>query len=191
VLRLTLINLHQRCCPTTFVLLDAELVENQVEEGLFARVSRLFHALSDAVSDPVGEVNKLLRTREYVSLLCEECFQPQRHGDKLGYEVSCPKEVVSRILPLAKVGLKLAVLANGVSALGRVFGLPTPVLEDQTLKDGAAFLAELGRDQLEDYAQLEQRVQGIHVQHPRLPQPLAVRVHLLQQGEVRLRRRGR
>ena len=45
-----------------------------------------------------------------------------------GYEIKTPRTTVPKLLPLMEVGLKSMMLVNGISKLGRFFGLPLPTV---------------------------------------------------------------
>jgi hypothetical protein len=122
------------------------------------------NTLLDAVSNPtetlVNAINQALREEEYVALVCEVCRLPQKTTDgEPGYKISKPKEIVGKILPLAKVGMQVAFLVNKVSSVGRVFGLPTPVLQDSTMSAASSFLNDLGQESLDSFPSLQQKVQ--------------------------------
>jgi hypothetical protein len=68
--------------------------------------------------------------------------------------------VVGKIVPLAKVGLKVACLVNTASSLGRVFGLPTPVLSNETMVKAKEFVESAGSSSLDDFELLQERARG-------------------------------
>ena len=110
--------------------------------------------LYKAIRDPQGTVVSLLQDKYHIALICEACGCPSEDKD-LWYEVSEPREIVGKILPLARAGLQVARALNKVSSLGRVFGLPTPVLEDSSFAAGREFLADLERGGLSEFAELQ------------------------------------
>ena len=103
-------------------------------------------------------VVSLLKDKEYLALICELCHKPQDPPIGLLH----PKEFVSKFLPLAKVGLKVACVANAVSGLGRVFGLPTPVLSGETLDKAAEFVDAVNKSTLDDFQELQERAKQLH-----------------------------
>lgn len=96
----------------------------------------------------------MLQEKYYLALICEVCRLHSEDRD-LWYLIEKPKEIVGKILPLARAGLKFAFVLNKVSAVGRLFGLPTPVLEDSTFAEGRDFLSDLENGTLANYAELE------------------------------------
>jgi len=98
----------------------------------------------------------LLKETEYLSLICELCHQTQFPA----YELTKPREVVGKVIPLAKVGLKVVCLANTASSLGRVFGLPTPVLSSETMAKAKEFVESAASSSLEDFEILQERARG-------------------------------
>jgi hypothetical protein len=96
----------------------------------------------------------LLQDRYYIALVCEVCrLHPE--DKELWYLIEKPKEIVGKILPLARAGLQFAFVLNKVSAVGRIFGLPTPVLQDSTLSSGIDFMDDLESGTLSDFAELD------------------------------------
>jgi hypothetical protein len=75
----------------------------------------------------------LLQDRYYIALVCEVCrLHPE--DKELWYLIEKPKEIVGKILPLARAGLQFAFVLNKVSAVGRIFGLPTSVARLDSVK---------------------------------------------------------
>jgi hypothetical protein len=156
VLRNTITNVNHRTFPTAFVLLDKEALLQLAKAGdgdrdgdgyeadnsqslkhtatsIMSRATSLFGALSQPTRTVTDAMKAALRKEEHVALVCELCRRPQGLPDGC-YTISRPIETVGKILPLARAGMQLVFLANTVSSVGRVFGLPTPVLSDQTLE---------------------------------------------------------
>ena len=82
----------------------------------------------------------------YMHLLCERCFEPQgEEGDGSVWPVpiQSPSETVPKFLPLARRGLKVAAAANGVAKIGRLFGLPLPVVPKELLASAEAMVGGL------------------------------------------------
>jgi hypothetical protein len=96
----------------------------------------------------------MLQEKYYLALICEICRLHSEDQD-LWYLIEKPKEIVGKILPLARAGLKFAFVLNKISAVGRIFGLPTPVLEDSTIAGGRDFLNDLENGTLANYSDLE------------------------------------
>ena len=190
ILRKTIIQLKERTFPTTFILIDQEMLQREQEEEerkrkeeaaannhanqetsrakqlmmigkcVFNRMNTLLDAVSNPTETLVNAINQALREEEYVALVCEVCRLPQKTTDgEPGYKISKPKEIVGKILPLAKVGMQVAFLVNKVSSVGRVFGLPTPVLQDSTMSAASSFLNDLGQESLDSFPSLQQKVQ--------------------------------
>ena len=154
-MRKCVVNVNQRLCPTTFILFPKPGKDNpKANQDALARMKRVFEAARHPRQALVGVLHEKYR----IALLCEVCKLPSDDQD-LWYKVSKPKEIVGKILPLAQAGMTLMYVANRAAAVARVFGLPVPVLQDETFAEGRQFLEALGRDSLEDFAQLQQRVQ--------------------------------
>ena len=94
-----------------------------------------------------------LQDKMHLALVCELCHQPQPEP----YIVSQPRELVAKVLPLAKVGLKVVCGLNSISKLGRVFGLPSPVIDREDLDKVKEFADAVGRSTLDDYKELQER----------------------------------
>ena len=157
MLQNTIVNVNQRVCPTTFILLDAECVEKKTpnaEPNAAMRMKELFGTLSN----PVGTIKEALRSRlkerEYIALVCEVCRRPRDQPGQV-YMVDRPLEVVAKVLPLAKLGLKFVSAVNSAASLGRCFGLPW--VDGQVFVNGQAFLTELGQDSLDNFEHLQVR----------------------------------
>jgi hypothetical protein len=154
VLQRLVVNMNMRSHPTTFVLVPC-LSSEKSSAG--TTLSSLFSALSDPKGALKGAIDSKVREVRQVALLCERCYQTVAEEDF--YKISSPTETVARLLPLAKVGMKAAYVANGLSGLGRVFGLPTPVLSKEALSAASKFIDGLDRDSLEDFPEMQRRVQ--------------------------------
>ena len=171
MLQNTLVDINQRNFPTMFVVIDRmtlERMEDAVDNGseyskyqklsesVFSRASSLLSKLSNPLQTLSEVVNESLREKEYIALVCEVCRVPQGIPDKC-YTISNPKEVVGKILPLAKAGVKLVYMANTISSVGKMFGLPTPTISDSM--DGVkAFLDDLGQSSLENFSEIQKKV---------------------------------
>jgi hypothetical protein len=114
--------------------------------------------LYKAIRDPKGTVVSLLQDKYRIALICEACRCPSEEKDSW-YEVREPREIVGKILPLARAGLQFASAFNRVSSLGRIFGLPTPVLQDSSFAAGREFLDDLEQGGLSEYAELQRLAQ--------------------------------
>jgi hypothetical protein len=119
------------------------------------RAKRIYSFVTDS-SVRQDVLAGLLKETEYLSLICELCHQTQFPA----YELTKPREVVGKIVPLAKVGLKVACLVNTASSLGRVFGLPTPVLSNETMVKAKEFVESAGSSSLDDFELLQERARG-------------------------------
>jgi hypothetical protein len=155
MLKNCIVNINSRICPTTFILIPFPKHNTESEKkSLLSHTSRLFRA----VTSPKETMMDLLQDRYYIALVCEVCrLHPE--DQELWYIIEKPKEIVGKILPLARAGLQFAYVLNKVSAVGRIFGLPTPVLQDSTLSDGVDFVNELESGTLSDYTALERVVE--------------------------------
>ena len=110
--------------------------------------------LYKAIRSPKETVISLLQNTYHIALICEACRCPAE-DKSLWYEVRQPREIVGKILPLARAGLQFASALNKLSSIGRIFGLPTPVLEDSSLSAGREFLDDLERGGLSEYEELQ------------------------------------
>ena len=156
MLQNTIVNVNQRVCPTTFILLDADSVERKpnAQPNAAMRMKELFGTLSNPVGTIKEAIRSRLREREYIALVCEVCRRPRDQPGQY-YTVERPLEVVAKVLPLAKLGLKFVSAVNTAASLGRCFGLPS--VDGQVFVDGQAFLTELGEDSLDDFKNLQVR----------------------------------
>jgi len=159
MLQRTIIHVNQRTCPTLFIILPRDPNEPISEENdstsadtAVNRAKSLFRFLSDHRARR-GMLKDLLHEKEYLSLICELCHLPQLPA----IELTKPKEIVGKILPLAKVGLKVACMVNTVSSVGRVFGFPTPVLSRKTMSSAEEFVELMGKSSLDDFELLQER----------------------------------
>ncbi len=114
--------------------------------------------LYNAIRSPKETIISMLQDKYRVALVCEVCRCPDE-DESLWYEVREPREIVSKILPLAQAGLEFASVLNRVSAIGRIFGLPTPVLNDDSFSSGRDFLNDLEKSSFSDYKELERLTQ--------------------------------
>lgn len=112
------------------------------------------HQIHQALKSPRRALLNLLQEKYYIVLICESCRQHPENKE-LWYLIEKPKDIVGKILPLARAGLQFASAVNTISSLGRIFGLPTPVLSDSTFQEGSEFLDELENGSLSDYSELE------------------------------------
>eukprot|EP01038_Epipyxis_sp_PR26KG_P004126 gene4126-5880_t len=155
-----IVDVNIRTHPTTFIITASLPIIKEDSTHLSKMKAALSHMyeLYNAVTHPRDAVISLLKDTYYVALICEACRCPPS-DPQLWYPVTKPREVVGKILPLANAGLQFASMANAVSGLGRIFGLPTPVLQDKTFEDAQSFLDKLGKDSLESFPALQQEVQ--------------------------------
>lgn len=151
MLKNSIVNVNARVCPTTFVLIPFPHEENPSEKkSMMQHLSKLYRA----VSSPSDTLKNILQSKYYIALVCEVCRNPPDDRE-LWYVVEKPKEIVGKILPLARAGLKFAYVLNKLSAVGRIFGLPTPIIKDSTFSDSVEFLNDLEGGSLGDYSELE------------------------------------
>jgi hypothetical protein len=164
MVRLTVINVNQRTCPTLFIILPLapdEVKSDSLEDTLTAfesaveRAKRIYSFVTDS-SVQQEVLAGLLKETEHLSLICELCHQTQFPA----YELTKPREVVGKVFPLAKVGLKVACLVNTASSLGRVFGLPTPVLSSEMMAKAKVFVESARSSSLDDFELLQERARG-------------------------------
>jgi hypothetical protein len=142
---------NSRTCPTTFVLVPTPHRDTETDrKGMVGHLCGLYKA----IRDPQETVVSLLQDKYRIALVCEACRCPSE-DETSWYEVREPREIVGKILPLARAGLQFASALNKVSSLGRIFGLPTPVLQDSSFAAGREFLSELERGGLAEYAELQ------------------------------------
>lgn len=156
IIKNTIKNVADRTHPTTFVLLDMEQTEKPKSEeddslmlmsmSIVNRMKGFAEAMMSPAETIKDAIKSALREEEYLSLVCEVCRKPQAGPDgRYCYKISHPKAVkfIGKILPLARVGLKVALMINTVSSVGRVFGLPTPVLQDETFNSMSSYLDDI------------------------------------------------
>ena len=159
ILQTTVVNVNERTCPTLFIM---SLPEEEKEKGppvsvaaaAIDKAQKLYAFAFDSTARQ-DMILEQLRDKLYLSLVCELCHQPQLDL----YTVTKPREFVAKVLPLAKVGLKVVCGLNSISKLGRVFGLPSPVIADEDLVKAKEFADSVGKSSLDDYKQLQERAQ--------------------------------
>jgi len=152
ILRRTVVNLKQRTCPTLVIILPrnpTDFISLDHAASLIARAKTLF-----CFDEWKGDLTELLLEKEYLALVCELCHQPQFPA----IELTSPKEYLTKILPLAKVGLKVACSINNVSSLATLFGFPTLSLPTKQVDE---FMKQISESSLEDYESLQKRVQQV------------------------------
>jgi len=148
----TIVNLDASPIPTVFVVEpEPTLAESTLEQakageideahdqvsGVFNKFKSVFDASSpmEAVQSAIDEFSSKKMT---LRLVCQYTGEPV--GD--GYEITAPRELVPKLLPLMSAGLKAMKAVNGVTRIGRLFGLPLPevpeALQDklETMIDG-------------------------------------------------------
>lgn len=152
MLKNCIVNVNTRICPTTFIMLP---IPKQEDADSKKNVLRHLKKIHRAITSPRETLMGMLQEKYYIVLICEVCRQHPEDKD-LWYLVDKPKEIVGKILPLARAGLQFAAALNKISSLGRIFGLPTPVLDDSTFTDGIEFLNDLEEGTLSSYSSLEQ-----------------------------------
>jgi hypothetical protein len=114
--------------------------------------------LYKAIRDLKGTVVSLLQDKFRIALICEACGCPSEEKDSW-YEVREPLEIVGKILPLVRAGLQFASVVNKGLSLGRIFGLPIPVLQNSSFDAGREFLSDLTKGDLSEYAELQRLAQ--------------------------------
>lgn len=155
MLKNSIVNINTRECPTTFTLIPISKQQNNENEkkSFVNHISNLYQAISSPKETIIG----MLQDKYYLVLICEACFQPPENQE-LWYLIEKPKEIVGKILPLARAGLQIACILNKVSGIGRLFGFPTPVFPDGVTDQAKEFLNNLEKSSLNDYQNLEERV---------------------------------
>ena len=155
MLKNCIVNVNTRVCPTTFVLIPIpKSNDNSEKKSMMQHISRVHHTMRSPKETLFG----LLQDKYYIALLCEVCRLPSEDKE-LWYEIKKPKEIVGKILPLARAGLQFAYVLNKVSSIVRIFGLPVPVLQDSTFTEGIDLLDELRDGTLSNYSELERVVE--------------------------------
>mmetsp|Transcript_19703 Transcript_19703/g.27020 ORF Transcript_19703/g.27020 Transcript_19703/m.27020 type:complete len:802 (-) Transcript_19703:124-2529(-) len=158
MLRRTVVNINQRICPTVFIVLPRDfedkepLMEKKAGSASVERVKKIYSFVTDSSARQDMLVD-LLNEKEYLALVCELCHQPQRPA----IELTKPKEIVGKILPLAKVGLKFVCNLSTASRMGRMFGFPTLVLPSKAVNQTKDFLESVGKSSLDDFEELQKR----------------------------------
>lgn len=146
-----IVNVNIRVCPTTFVLIPIPKRSDEKE-----RKKHLHHHsnLYNSAGSSKNSLLDLFQDRYYLALICEAC-RLHSEDQELWYLIDKPKEILGKILPLARAGLQVAYALNKVSVLGRIFGLPTPVLQDSTFTSGLNFIDKLEGGTLANYSELQ------------------------------------
>lgn len=156
-LELFITELDRRSCPTTFVLLDADLLDEPTSDRKQTAVSRtiaLFRCLSSPMDTLKECLNRQLLRKYYIALVCELCGQLP---DKDFYYVVTEPKFVSRVLPMAQAGLRLVATLNTIAKLGTCFGVPS--LDHSTIQEVKEFLSSLGTNSLAEFNALQSKVE--------------------------------
>jgi serine/threonine protein kinase len=157
-LQKTMFNLSERTYPTTFIIIEADVVESEntedVKRGAIQRMKALMTAMVNSGSTMKEAIEACLQSKYYLSLVCEGCGTPQ----KPYYTVTQPKEIVGKIMPLLRVGFFAVCLTNTVSSVGRAFGLPTPTAGDSTIQNAAEYIERQTSSSLEEYTELQKAI---------------------------------
>eukprot|EP00947_MAST-08B_sp_MAST-8B-sp1_P002414 g2414.t1 len=137
--------------PTAFVILPplpesdetAERHEAIKMSSCFETMSEMMGSLTEAAAliqekGAKGIIDKAVQAATAnarqleMHLVCERCYEPQPGRNKSSgvwpINITEPSETIPKILPMARGCLKAAKVANGVLKMGRLFGLPTPVM---------------------------------------------------------------
>ena len=100
--------------------------------------TRLYNSVSEAVSDPYGAAEKVLKDmlsqdEFHMSLVCELCFELQQSSSEEGpwpVKITSPSDktlqVAATLVPLAKGFVQVSRAVNGVAGFGRVREHPPP-----------------------------------------------------------------
>jgi hypothetical protein len=161
MLQATVVNVNQRTCPTLFIMSVPEEKEEKKEKAAPAK-----KGTRSSMAAVIGKAKKLyafatdssvrhemLYDSLNLTLVCELCHQPQPDP----YKVSTPREFLVKMLPLAKVGIKVVCGLNAISKLGRLFGLPSPVIDKEDMDAAKEFVDAVGKSTLDDYKELQER----------------------------------
>jgi hypothetical protein len=117
------------------------------------------------------QLEDALTNSMHMFLLCECCLQPQPQSSSTSQgnkkkvwplKIRTPRDKVPPLLPLARVAFKAALVANGVSQVGRLFGLPTPVLPQDTLQGARNFISKLGNGSASEFQELQNRFRELY-----------------------------
>ena len=106
---------------------------------MFEKFKSVFDASSpmEAVQAAIDEFSSQTMT---LRLVCQYTGEPV--GD--GYEITAPRELVPKLLPLMSAGLKAMKAVNGVTRIGRLFGLPLPEVPKALQEKLATMIDGLG-----------------------------------------------
>ena len=141
---------------------------------MLCRMGSVFDMLGDPSRLVKEQLEDALTNSMHMFLLCECCLQPQpqpssssssSQGNKKKawpLKIRTPRDKVPPLLPLARVAFKAALVANGVSQLGRLFGLPTPVLPQDTLQGARNFVSKLGNGSASEFQELQNKFRELY-----------------------------
>ena len=128
VVRNTIINLDACPIPTVFVIepqpiMSAADIDGTADEAkcAFSKFAGIFNT-SNPVESTKQAIDEFSKKKMTLRLVCQ--YTGEAIGD--GFEIEQPRNVLPQLLPLMSVGLKAMKAVNGVSKLGRLFGLPAP-----------------------------------------------------------------
>jgi hypothetical protein len=156
-----ILNVNTRTCPTTFILIPTPPSPSQQPDSHESNSKQFFHhlhSLFHAFKSPKQTFLSFLKDKYYLILLCDLCHS-SHENISFWYELNQPKEIVQKILPLARVGLTFITTINQISSLGRIFGLPFPKFDEMFLETSIEFLDSLESNGLDDYDELQKYVE--------------------------------
>eukprot|EP01038_Epipyxis_sp_PR26KG_P011424 gene11424-15309_t len=129
-----IINIKYRNYPTSFVLLDKNMIDSQYKGDkidnssvIMQHFTQLYSLLNQSeVTNIEKEMEPIIQNHNYsITLLCEVCGKMMHDATHPPYSVNKPKQIVSKILPLALAGVHYTATSNSGKRIGRVFGYPT------------------------------------------------------------------
>ena len=172
-------NINKRNTPTTFLLIDVFSVQQSKNQNKnnntnnsqstnlecflkgINKVKSVFDSVHQFVTDPVETTKSSmidkLHDQMFLYLVCENCLQPQE-GHNWPKTITKPKEIVPKVLPLAKAGLIAMRGVNFGLQIGKCFGIPVPSVGDENFSQLSEFFDNLGKGSLDDYDLLQDLV---------------------------------
>ena len=112
--------------------LGASKTSFKAAKRVVASAARMYNSVSEAVSDPYGAAEKVLKDmlgqdEFHMSLVCELCFEQQHSSSERGpwpVKITSPSDktlqLAAMVLPLGQAFFRVVMVVNGLAGLGRV-----------------------------------------------------------------------
>ena len=153
-------NLKREATTTTTATTstDANMTLSVKSKLFFSNISHFYDCILKFAADPAKPFLSLIEDDYEMHLLCELCYERMVTPDIWPVPINKRKDgiikVLHSLLPLARTGLAVAKVVNGVTGVARMLGYPVPTL---TLPVDTIDLSIFTKDSsLHDFINLEQ-----------------------------------